>query len=555
VGCSAARVAHGARYARLARFRAERAKLDGGCVLEEEQIRCYQQRRELAERRNMRFGLVGTFVATAILFGLSMLRVVDASSLTTLLAVVVFHELGHYGAMVALGYRDTSIFCIPFFGAAARGIKRDASLHEQLIVLLAGPLPGLLLAGGVAVFAPNVAQHPIGREAVVMLIAVNMLNLLPIYPLDGGRMVELLFSGTRPFVEVSFRAFGALLLLALGVFAQEVVMLALAGVVAASIPATRRAANAVRRIRALGPLPKEEDGKLKLVLSELRANQPSLAPQKRFAVITPVAKRLQDGELTRWSALGWSGTYIFSVIAGCAVLVTTITSGPKQTRLRERTVALACGGVEASSQQVETGPGMIIVTCALPQGRDAPRELEKFIRLPSATCLKAPWLPRFALTTPEQHARSTLFALADAADEATASIPPPDLDGLSDEASLRPEAEAYFRESARLAASAHASFVQAHQHDSDFHAEAAALYMKLPEARGPELSGARALANLLGRVSDTCDPNEAEYTHVHSNEREAVVSGQRSDRREGVAQLASHLCQRGCSPSYRALQR
>ena len=60
-------------------------------------------------------------------------------------AIVVFHELGHFFAMKAFRYKDLGIFFIPLLGAYVSGKKREVSQKESAIILLAGPLPGIIL--------------------------------------------------------------------------------------------------------------------------------------------------------------------------------------------------------------------------------------------------------------------------------------------------------------------------------------------------------------------------------------------------------------------------
>src|SRR5258705_10856071 len=60
-------------------------------------------------------------------------------------AIVVFHELGHFFAMKSFRYKDLGIFFIPLLGAYVSGSKREVSQKESAIILLAGPLPGIIL--------------------------------------------------------------------------------------------------------------------------------------------------------------------------------------------------------------------------------------------------------------------------------------------------------------------------------------------------------------------------------------------------------------------------
>ena len=59
--------------------------------------------------------------------------------------IVSVHETGHLVAMRTYHYKDTGIFFIPLLGGLAKGTKREISQKESAIVLLAGPLPGILI--------------------------------------------------------------------------------------------------------------------------------------------------------------------------------------------------------------------------------------------------------------------------------------------------------------------------------------------------------------------------------------------------------------------------
>ena len=60
-------------------------------------------------------------------------------------AIVVIHELGHFFAMKYYRYNDLGIFFIPLLGAYVSGTKREVSQKESAVILLAGPLPGIII--------------------------------------------------------------------------------------------------------------------------------------------------------------------------------------------------------------------------------------------------------------------------------------------------------------------------------------------------------------------------------------------------------------------------
>lgn len=179
---------------------------------------------ELEKIRNPKGNWVQTVVILAVslmlFIGLGM-RNHPVAFTATLVGVLFFHELGHYVGMRIFGYRNVRMFFIPLFGAAVSGQKTSAKSYQEAIVTLLGPLPGLCLA----VVLLGVAIVPgIGREHRLVLVQsslllgfINGFNLMPIFPLDGGRLLnQILFSRNR-YLEGVFQLLAALALIAFGV--------------------------------------------------------------------------------------------------------------------------------------------------------------------------------------------------------------------------------------------------------------------------------------------------------------------------------------------------
>lgn len=133
------------------------------------------------------------------------------TDLMLLVAVLLFHEAGHYLGMRLFNYQDVKMFFIPFFGAAVSGRSSSVEGYKEAIVLLLGPLPGIALGimlGIVCTFA----DFPLVRSASMMLIWINGFNLLPLMPLDGGRLLHLIVFSRQRHVEAAFRVVTAVLL-------------------------------------------------------------------------------------------------------------------------------------------------------------------------------------------------------------------------------------------------------------------------------------------------------------------------------------------------------
>lgn len=215
----------------------------------EMEVESFEQMQQLETGHREHQGKGWLFWGSLVLFALSFRAYVDGPTVLMFVGAIAFHEGGHYGAMRLLGYQETSVFFLPFLGAAATGHKANASLTEKIIVLLAGPLPGLLLgivllglSGPVAGWlASDGLTEDWLKQVAAILIGLNLFNLLPIYPLDGGKIAHaLLFSGS-PWADGLFKLVAVAGLAVLGFVSPILWILAL--VVGLSIPESFRTAR------------------------------------------------------------------------------------------------------------------------------------------------------------------------------------------------------------------------------------------------------------------------------------------------------------------------
>lgn len=129
--------------------------------------------------------------------------------LLVITGIVVLHELGHFFAMKYYRYRDLGIFFIPLLGAYVSGTKREVSQRQSAVILLAGPLPGIILGIGFLLLEKFTHQsyYPFNialSQIAAFLILLNLINLLPIYPLDGGQLLNRVFLDEEGLVSKIF---------------------------------------------------------------------------------------------------------------------------------------------------------------------------------------------------------------------------------------------------------------------------------------------------------------------------------------------------------------
>lgn len=145
----------------------------------------------------------------------------NVESLGVLALVLIIHEAGHAAGMRILGFSNISMFFLPGFGAAVSGRKRKATSWENSIVVLLGPLPGLYLA--VVLFFLNFFyfQSDLIATTLSYLAVVNLFNLLPIMPLDGGRLFNYLLFSRNVYLEAAFAVIGSLVVAALAFHLED----------------------------------------------------------------------------------------------------------------------------------------------------------------------------------------------------------------------------------------------------------------------------------------------------------------------------------------------
>lgn len=116
----------------------------------------------------------------------------DLRMIGLMVAVLLIHELGHFLAMKYFRYSELKMFFIPFLGAMVSGEKRDISQRQRAIILLAGPVPGIIIGAALYFVGIKTGSKDI-LTASGIFIFLNAANLLPLTPLDGGRLIETLF--------------------------------------------------------------------------------------------------------------------------------------------------------------------------------------------------------------------------------------------------------------------------------------------------------------------------------------------------------------------------
>jgi len=120
--------------------------------------------------------------------------------LCMLFTIIFIHELGHASAASFFSWRIKKISLLPFGGVAEMDEHGNRPLLEETIVIIAGPLQHVWLLGvGIFLYHSQILTESLFQTFVQFNGMIFLFNLLPIWPLDGGKLIFLLFSLKKSF--------------------------------------------------------------------------------------------------------------------------------------------------------------------------------------------------------------------------------------------------------------------------------------------------------------------------------------------------------------------
>jgi Zn-dependent protease len=135
------------------------------------------------------FGLM-QFSVAGISMGLSIWAMATKAPLRLVVgfvSIILVHEIGHAVAIRAKGLHAGLMVFIPFIGGAVTLKDQPRSAYDDAQIGLAGPIAGTF-ASLVFLQVYKWTEQPLYLAIAVAGFGVNLINLLPIGMLDGGRI-------------------------------------------------------------------------------------------------------------------------------------------------------------------------------------------------------------------------------------------------------------------------------------------------------------------------------------------------------------------------------
>jgi len=150
----------------------------------------------------------------------------SASSVLFLFVFVILHEFGHSFAARHYGIAVPQILLLPIGGMAQMSaIPRNP--WQEFVITIAGPAVNFAIIGVIMIFAPFQTEPimaqvrgflglhvAVGTDTELhwpqLIMLMNLLmgcfNLIPVFPMDGGRMLRAALASRLPYLKATFVA-------------------------------------------------------------------------------------------------------------------------------------------------------------------------------------------------------------------------------------------------------------------------------------------------------------------------------------------------------------
>lgn len=137
------------------------------------------------KQKQRKFPIHPTFILLFLWFVLTK----NIPAFLMFVGVVLTHEFGHYMVAKKLGYKLDGFFIAPY-GVSLNYKEKAFDCRDEILIAMAGPAVNLclsLLAVSLWWIFPEIYNYT--NTFVMQSTMLGIFNLLPCYPLDGGRIM------------------------------------------------------------------------------------------------------------------------------------------------------------------------------------------------------------------------------------------------------------------------------------------------------------------------------------------------------------------------------
>jgi len=189
-----------------------------------EEFDFYPQKPELIEQKP-KSGLSLT-IFSLVLFVMIFLLVAgdEVNFIMQLVIVLIIHEMGHFVMMKIFKYKNVRMLFVPLMGAFVQGTKTNYSQKQSFLVTGAGPFPGVMI-GIALVWYSSEIQSDWMMTLGLMFLLLNIINLLPLDPLDGGQMFKMLMRKNHELFLMVFAFISSIFMIGVGWFMNSIIIM------------------------------------------------------------------------------------------------------------------------------------------------------------------------------------------------------------------------------------------------------------------------------------------------------------------------------------------
>lgn len=189
-----------------------------------EEFDFYPQKPQLIESES-RSTLKSTLISMFFFIAAFLLLFSDQLIIIGFLVIaLVIHELGHFWTMKKFNYRNVRMLFVPLMGAFVNGKKERYSQKESFWVVMAGPFPGIII-GGLLIYLSPMYDSSLMFILGGIFLFLNVMNLLPLDPLDGGQMLKLLLKKRHEFFMLIFAFVSSIVMIGIGWYFQFYILM------------------------------------------------------------------------------------------------------------------------------------------------------------------------------------------------------------------------------------------------------------------------------------------------------------------------------------------